>query len=458
MNWYAKVAEIKSFLRQNKLFVGIGSSCFLAFSFLLYTYAPKEGHYEVDSFAYERVAHGFVVTKTIQETDGTCPIHTQGYHFFLGGLYLLLGNALWKVIVVQVLLALLSIFLTAQIAFLLCGSVCARLVFALAIFDGAFFVYPQFILSEALLLFLVTFFLERCATFFYTKKRRYCIQAGALLGFAVLVKPTALFFTVCLAVCFFVLSRFITLSITWLDYFYFCGAFYFPIVLYILRNGLVFGQYKLTFLTEGSLYHWFHSVILSELSGRPVLDVLAEVTKQGDLRYSTFESEYWIPLRKLFFDTCLAHPFIVLKMYVQNVSKTFFGLYTVQLHLLFDPLTRGNILPFHEVGGGVIGKFYNYFMWAFRNPYVGTLMLFECVMNGFKWIFGAWAVIVWYRKGWYELLVFFLCVIGCFSAITGFYGAGRYRILFEPLLLILMAEGMLNLYKMYKNMRLSAVK
>jgi hypothetical protein len=452
------VAEIKSFLKQNKVYGAAGTAYFLLFSFLLYAYAPQEGHYDVDSFAYDRVAHGFVLTKTIQEPDGTCPIHTQGYHFFLGLLYLILGKTLWKVIAVQVMLALFSIFLTAQIAFLLCGPLCARLVFALALFDGAFFVYPQFILSETLLLFLVLLFLERCATFFYTKERIYLIQAGGILGVAVLVKPTALFFPLGLAACFFILSRFITLSVGWRDYLYFCGAFYFPIILYIMRNGLVFGQYKLSFLTEGGLYHWFHAVIQAELSGRPVVEVLADLTKQGDMRYTTFQQEYWIPLRKLFFETCITHPFIVLKMYLQNISKTFFGLYSVQLQLLFDPLTRGNILPFHEVGGGLLGKLYTYFLWAFRNPSVGILMLLECVMNGCKWIFGAWAVKEWYQKEFYELLVFFFCVIGCFSAVTGFYGAGRYRVLFEPLLLILMAEGMLSLCKTYKSMRLSAAK
>ena len=125
-------------------------------------------------------------------------------------------------------------------------------------------------------------------------------------------------------------------------------------------------------------------------------------------------------------------------------------MYSVQLQLLFDPNMRGNVVPFHEIQGGFIGQLYNYFAWAFRNPYVGSLMLFEAVMNGFKWFLGAWGIVSWYQKKSYELLVFFFCVIGCFSAVTGFYGAGRYRILFEPLLLILAAQGILSLYKIYK--------
>jgi hypothetical protein len=450
------VAEIKNFLTENKLFAIVGSACFILFSVLLYTGAPREGHYEVDSVAYERVAHEFVRTGAVQEPDGTCPIHTQGYHFFLGMLYVFLGNDLWIVLAVQVLLALLSIFSLAQTALLLCGHLCARIVFVLALMDGAFFVYPQFILADTLLLFLVTLFFERCARFYRTKKRSYLMQAGFILGLSVIVKPTALFFPLGLAVCFFVLSRFVPLSVGWADYAYFCAAFYAPVFLYILRNGLMFGQYKLSFLMEGGLYHWFHAVILAQLQGQSVLKVLSELGTQGDTRYSTFQPEYWVPLKAAFSTTCFAHPFIVIKMYLQNISKTFFGLYSVQLQLLFDSNMRGNIIPFHEIEGGLLGQLYSYFTWAFRNPFVGSLMLFEAGMNGFKWVLGGWAVKEWYHKGSYELLTFFLCVIGCFSAVTGFYGAGRYRILFEPLLLILAAQGILSLYKMYKNIRLSS--
>jgi len=445
------VAGIKNFLTENKFFVTIGSACFLAFSFLLYTYAPRDGHYEVDSFAYERVAQEFVKTGAVQEPDGTSPVHTQGYHFFLGMVYLAFGSDLWKVILIQVLLSLLAIFLTAQTAFLLCGVACARIVFVLAVISGAFFVYPQFILAEALLLFLVALFFERCAKFYCTKKRSHLMQAGFILGLSVIVKPTALFFPLGLAVCFFTLSRFVTFSVGWSEYVYFCAAFYAPIFLYMVRNGLVFGQYKVSFLAEGGLYHWFHAVILAQLQNAPFLKVLSELGARGDMNYSTFQQEYWAPLKTLFWNTCFAHPFVVLKMYFQNVSKTFFGLYSVQLQLLFDSGVRGNITPFHELQGGLFAQLYNYFTWAFRNPFVGSLMVFEAVINGFKWLLGAWAVKDWYQKGSYELLVFFLCVIGCFSAVTGFYGAGRYRILFEPLLLILAAQGILSLYKMYKN-------
>ena len=445
------MAEIKNFLTQNKLFITIGSACFLAFSLLLYTCAAQDGHYEVDSYAYERVAQGFVKTGAIQEPNGTCPIHTQGYHFFLGMIYVVLGSDLWKLISMQVLLALLSIFLTVQTAFLLCGMACARIVFVLAILSGAFFVYPQFMLAETLLLFLVTLFFERCATFYCTQKRTYLMQAGLILGLSVIVKPTALFFPLCLAVCFFTLSRFVTLSVGWSDYAYFCAAFYFPIFLYVVRNGLMFGQYKLSFLMEGGLYHWFHAVILAQLQNEPVLKVLSELGARGDMRYATFQQEHWVPLKKLFFDTCFSHPLLVIKMYLQNISKTFFGLYSVQLQLLFDSGVRGNIVPFHELQGSLFGQVYNYFVWAFRNPFVGSLMLFELITNGLKWLLGAWTIKSWYEKGSYELLTFFFCVIGCFSAVTGFYGAGRYRILFEPLLLILAAQGILSLYEIAKS-------
>ena len=449
-NWCAKVAEIKNFLTENRFFAVIGAAGFLTLSFLLYISAPRDGHYEVDSSAYERVAQGFVKTGAIQESDETCPIHTQGYHFFLGMIYLVLGSDLWKVISIQVLLALLSIFLTAQTAFLLCGVACARIVFVLALTSGAFFVYPQFILAEALLLFLVTLFFERCTRFYRTKKRTYLMQAGFILGLSVIVKPTALFFPLGLAVCFFTLSRFVTLSVSWSDFVYFCAAFYAPIFLYMVRNGLVFGHYKLSFLAEGGLYHWFHAVVLAQLQNAPFLEVLSDLGKKGNMHYSTFQQEYWAPLKTLFWNTCLVHPLVVLKMYLQNISKTFFGLYSVQLQLLFDPQMRGNILPFHEIQEGIVGQLYNYFAWAFRNPFVGMLMLFEAVMNGLKWLLDAWVLKHWYQKGSYELLVFFLCVIGCFSAVTGFYGAGRYRILFEPLLLILAAQGILSLCRKTK--------
>lgn len=448
------MAEQKSFLQRNKyLFIG-GALVFFILSGLLYYYAPTAGHYEVDSSAYDRVARIFLETGTIQDVGGKPPIHTQGYHFVLAVMYWLCGVKLWPVILLQIILAFLSILLVTQAAFLWCGESVARIIYLLAVIDGAFLVYPQFMLAETVLLFLLSLFFERIASFYVTKNNGTLIGAGLVLGMSLIVKPTALFLPVCLAFCFGVLSFFIPLSVTWVHFLLLSIAMYAPVVLYIIRNGLVFGSYTFSFLMSSGLYWWFSATILAKLQAIPFEESLQYVQNLADTHYSQLQAGYWKPLQTFAFDLFLHNPVLVLSMWMQNIAKTFFGLFTVQLQLLFDPTVRGNVLPFFETQGSLITKCIAYCAWAFRSPLVGSWMLFEFLTNGLRWILVLWGVHALWSEKQYELLIFFFCIVGCFSVVTGFYGAGRYRITFEPILLIVASQGIISLYKSYKRIKL----
>lgn len=450
------MAEQKSFLHNNKkLFIG-GALIFFILSGLLYYFAPVAGHYEVDSSAYDRIARIFLDTGTIQDVGGTPPIHTQGYHFVVGMVYWLFGIKLWPIILLQVALAFLSILLVTRAAFVWCGEAIARVVYLFAVIDGAFLVYPQFMLAETVLLFLLSLFFERIAFFYTTKNNSSLMQAGLILGLSLIVKPTALFLPVCLAFCFGALSFFVPLSITWVQFLLFCAAVYVPVLLYVIRNGLVFGSYTFSFLMDFNLYCWFPALVLAKLQAISFEESLNYVQSIADTSYSQLQAGYWKPLQAFAFNLFVHNPLSVLSMWMQNIAKTFFGLFSVQLQLLFDPCVRGNILPFFATEGSIIAKSMTYAGWAFRSPLVGSCMLFEFLINGLRWIFVLCGFYSLWSKKEYELLTFFFCIVGCFSVVTGFYGAGRYRITFEPILILLASCGIISLYKNYKRIKLKA--
>ncbi len=451
--------EQKSFLYNNRWLLGGGGILFFTLSWLFYCYAPLEGHFEVDSHAYDRVARIFLETGTVKDTAGVPPIHTQGYHFFLGILYWLFGaDNVGMVIAVQILLAFLSLLLTVRTAFLVGGSVCAQIVYALGVLDGAFLIYPQFILAETLLLFLIALFFERMVVFYRKRKNTALVQAGLVLGFSLIVKPTALFLPICFATCFAILSLFYSHGLRWTQLFIFCSALYAPVVVYIIRNGLVFGVYTFSSLTESGLFLYFSASMLSKLHAMPLDASVAAVQALADRKYTSSEFGYWKLMRSLFFTLLWEHPLVVIQIGMQNLLKTFFGLFSVQLQLLFDPTIQGKVLPFFSTNGSLFTKVWSYAQWAFRSPLIGVCMVLEFFLNGIRWAL----VVVGIQKLWseksYELLTFFFCIVGCFSIVTGFFGAGRYRITFEPILLILAAQGIESLYKIYKRIKLGASK
>lgn len=450
--------EQKSFLLRNKALIVAGACIFFGLSWLMYSYAPLDGHYEVDSPAYQRVACIFLETGTVQDVNGTPPIHTQGYHFFLGIFYWLFGVKLWPIILIQVVLSFCALLLTTRVALLLCGPVCAQLVYMLAVIDGAFLIYPQFILADTLLLFLIALFLERMAIFYTGKKRAVLLQAGLILGLSLIVKPTALFLPICFAVCFGMLSLITSVSVSWADLGLFCAALYAPVVLYVVRNGLVFGYYKFSFLMDFNLYCWFPAMLFSKIKNISFEQSLVDMQSLADTRYSCLESAYWKQMRIIFFDLVFSHPCLVVGIWIQNLLKTFFGLFSVQLQLLFDPALRGHVMPFFATQGSLLTKVAAYGVWAFQSPVIGICMLVEFLMNGLRWLLVLFGMQVLLEKRSYEQLVFFFCIVGCFSIVTGFFGAGRYRTTFEPILLILAAQGMVRLYKKYKRIKLDAFK
>ncbi len=456
MNLSVRVAVISNFLYKNRAVFTIGALFFFTLSALLYWNAQEKGHFEVDSVVYDRVAKEFVKTGNVQEPGGGSPVHTQGYHFFLGMVYWITGIDVWKLVLIQVILMFLAILFIVHMSFMLFGQQCARLVFLLALVDPGFYVYPQFLLAETLQLFFISICFERLAAFYAIRKRWMLVVAGIALGFSIIVKPTALFFPIGVALVFLILSKWMTSSLRASDWAFFTAATYVPIFLYVIRNGLLFGYYKFAFLAEANIYHWFNGVIHTHLSHKPLLEILSDMNQKLDSNYSPFDPEHWQPLKDLFFQTCFSHPLVLLYALFQNITKTFFGLYSVQLHLLFDSGIRGNIQPFFEVSGSFFEKIYGYLVWAFRNPYVGVLMLFELVTNMLKWFLCAWGLKGLWDKKSYELIIFFVCVVGCFAIMTGFYGAGRYRLMFEPIILCVASYGLLELYKIYKRIKLES--
>ena len=325
------MAEQTSFVFNNlKLVIG-GAVLFFCLSGLLYWSAPTDGHYEVDSQAYERVVNIFLETGTMQDVGNTPPIHTQGYHFFLAIIYWLFGSSIGVLVGVQVILSFIAILLIVQTAFLLFGTTCAQIVYGIAVVDGAFLIYPQFVLAETLLIFLLALFFYKMACFYKTRKISDVALAGLILGISLIVKPTALFLPIFFALCFGFFSLFYTTTFTWVQLGIFAAATYIPVCLYIIRNGLTFGAYKFSFLMDFNLYLWFPALLLSKIQQVPLQDCLDSMQRLADSSYSTLQSEYWEPLRSFFLQLVMTRPLLVIGIWMQNILKTFFGLYSVQL-------------------------------------------------------------------------------------------------------------------------------
>jgi len=91
------------------------------------------------------------------------------------------------------------------------------------------------------------------------------------------------------------------------------------------------------------------------------------------------------------------------------------------------------------------------------SPTVQILALFEALWSIIRWMLVIIAFFFLFKNKQYLICWLFGSFIAQSAFVTGMDGCCRYRIMFEPLLIILAAVGMIIIYQWITNKRLSGV-
>ncbi len=417
---------------------------FIGFSSILYNKLTLKGHRDVDSSEYELIGQYYAATGNLYhpEYPNTMPSHTIGYHWFLGIIFSLFyqSNILF---IFQILLGILCSFMLYNLALQLFNQNSAYLVLFLFSFNIGFLVYAQLILAEILLATFLVGFLYFFCLFIKQQNKSNLSLAAFLLGCSVIVKPVALYFITPLScILFFMPSK--TKKHKMILFTLMFSCFYFPIINYMAYNKKVFGIFCVTNLVSENIFIYFLP--------RRILPRLDTITRENIIQKidSCKNNEAKLELSKnIFFMILRERPFIIFSAWANAMMRTFFGLYSTQLKSMFNPEIQGGSCSFFNMQGNFLERAQKYITFGSTSSYLSLIALCEAIWLLLQYLFVIIALIYLFLQKKYALLSFFCSYIGYFSFITGHDGCGRYRLMFEPILLLLTALGIVIFYQAF---------
>ncbi len=418
---------------------------FICGSFFLWlNIANPAGHYDVDSYGYDAIAIYFAKTGILTDPNNIAspPIQPVGYHFFLGLLYLLFGHSLAVVLFVQIILMVFSLILLISITQKLFGNKVAFVGGLLASLNLGFLIYPQLILAEVVLVLLLLLFMNYYISFLETSSLRALIFSGLFLGISMLVKPVAL-----LSMAPLLILTYIAHDISVIDrmrnIFVLLICFLLPILSYMERNYVHYGAFAFAPMAQLNMYQCFLSKVIGHVESIDQQEVI-----ETQLRFNAdqaFDHAGWTRAQEHFYYYLSSYPHLFCYIWMKNVIKTWLGLYSTQLKLMIQPPDHLPTHSFFNQKGSLLTRLYTYIVGATDRIDIMILAWAELFYALMRLIFAAMGLSILMQK---KRVVgcFFLSMMITFSIVTGIDGCCRYRIAFEPILLLLAAIGLVYVY------------
>ena len=423
-----------------KRFLWVGGLLYLGISLFTFRASLEErAHKPMDAQGYHSTAMRFVEKGTLLSVSKSPLNHPIGYPFFLGLFYKIWGNEVWKIVLFQVLLMLISLVAWYYIIKRLFDENIASYTYLLSIINLGFLIYPQLVLVEVGQFFLCTLFFERLSQFYCASKKTFLVQSGFFLGLSIWLKPSALYFPLYCVPFLLGIWLWKRTSILY-DFLFFSAGFYIPVMLYSLYNYMMFGYIKISYISEYGQYFFLHKKLLEQIHPswtERTLSVLLH--SHFNTEYMRLDYRYWSDGGKFFYQTCWSYPVLVGRHIILNVIKTIIAPCISQWRMYLD---TSLIAPY------TVSFFQNpkgYLIPISTNSLMGRVMGY-----GIFYSLLQWALMV---CGWRKLLktnkelflLFGFVIVSYFSLITFPDGGGRYRLIFEPLFICSAALGFVYL-------------
>ncbi|MFC1894700.1 ArnT family glycosyltransferase [Candidatus Dependentiae bacterium] len=424
------------------------SLIFFFCSIILYLNVPSyNSHKDIDSSAYTSNALRFKQANSFINTSNfnDIPYYSLGYAFFIGLVYKVFGVKDFFIIWIQFLLALVTGFLIFRITKNIFGKTVGLISFFLFSINLGFLVFTQFILTEILLVFLLTFFVDQFVFFINNQKFINLMLSALFLGISIAVKPAALYFIFLLIplIFFFSKKRKFFTEFDWRiglkNIFIFSLFFYLPVIGYMCFNKSTFNQFRVGGLANENLYLYFFPKVLAKQNQTNIKKETQYLSSL--LTGNKLENNSWAKIQSLFFKKLKKNPFIFIKVWLTNVTKTFLGLYTTNLKVLLEVTTRGGDVSFFKTRGSLFFRIKDYISEGTNSLIIKIIGFLEFIYSFLRYIFCLIAILFLIFKKKWNWISFFILYIFYFSFITGHDGCARFRMMFESVLIILTAEG-----------------
>lgn len=218
-------------------------------------------------------------------------------------------------------------------------------------------------------------------------------------------------------------------------------------------NKKVFGVFCVTNLVNENIFIYFLPRRILPQLDTPMREIFTEKINAC----KDYEEKLELS-KEIFFTIAKEHPFIICSAWANAMLRTFLGLYSTQLKSMFNPSIQGGSCSFFNMQGAFLERIEKYITFGSKSPYLTLICLIEAwwlIMQYFLVILGFFALLC---KKQYSLCFLFGSYISYFSFITGHDGCGRYRLMFEPILILLAAIGIAYLYGLLRQQKSTTTK
>ncbi|MBW1769199.1 MAG: glycosyltransferase family 39 protein, partial [Deltaproteobacteria bacterium] len=414
--------------------------------------------FKPDSRMYVSLAEGltkygsFVYPETPARPDVE---RMPGYPLFLASVLWLFGGSLLPVVVIQIILDSLSCVLIYRLgetiwkgAGLLSG--------VLASLNIGMITYSHFILNDSLFLFFFLVLLIMTFKFLGEPEWKYGVILGACMGVAALIRPVIVYIPL-LFIPFFFIYFTVKLKFTLITAagkVIFVGLiFILSISPWLIRNYVHYGRFKLTAQSGEHLLQYVVPFVWQYSKGVPFIEGMKKTSEefQEKAEEEGIDIQNLSPFEKSDLQVEMALDILgkepksaIIKAWVFGIIKNIFSPAIIDLSYLLD-IERPHF--FYSEGATLLERARNFilnmpgfFGWAV----IGSLVIM--VLTRFLLL---WGFIITMRHRLWEGLFLFLIIL-YFLLVSGPVGYAKYRLPFEPALIILMAIGIKSLARFYK--------
>jgi 4-amino-4-deoxy-L-arabinose transferase-like glycosyltransferase len=388
-----------------------------------------------DAVEYHQLAVSLLTDHSFENFDA---LRTPVYPMFVALIYKLSGFSIPVVLMIQILLNLISIWLTYKIAELIFSKKIALLsafLFSINIHQA---LYAVTLCSDTFFIFLFLISTLYLCKWIKEKKLRFLIISSVMLGVSTLERPVSFLFPFIVVLLILFLDvkpkqKLICAS-------QFCLVFLITISPWLLRNYSVFGEAKLTTQTGNNLLFCNVSATeayKTEKSYETIrqeyrdyfksqgIDTVTNPFRKSDI-YGDYAKKY---IKENFTLYCQRHVLGIVNMYTAIATKHISSIF----HIRSRSLSKEQIK-----GVSLIKRFNDFFQCkTFEEQMMAVGLGIYLFVN---YIFLLVALIILIRKK-NMFALFFLLIILYFSFITGVIGDARLRMPVMPFINILCAFG-----------------
>jgi 4-amino-4-deoxy-L-arabinose transferase-like glycosyltransferase len=433
----------------------------IAMLLLLAPWKPEVERTEVlvrDALGYHALAHQVLQQGEFAGADNedVDALRTPAYPLFIAGVYSLVGERPWVVLLIQCFLdsgTCLLLYLLLQRVLDPFSALSGALLYAV---DPFVVYYCSTLLSDILCVFVIVVLLHVCGNFSsVVRGERWWVRAGlmgSLAGIAALIRPIATALPLALGLGVLLAGRAPrSRTLAFLTIFGLCQL----IVLtpWAARNFLTYGFPSIS--TSGS-YNllWLHVLsVESERTGRPVDTTRAELAREVELMIASdgraetaknpfIRAEYW---RLAGWRHIVDHPLAAASSFIRGVGFMFLNLNTAAFADRFG--IRVKSIDTREVSdlGGLIGTFLE--RRSFPILVLGSAVALFLVLSYSCALLG---VAAWWQTGDRRLLLSYCAIVLFFVLMTGNAGLCRFKLPIIPVCLAFAGRGAMVLRERIK--------